>query len=163
MSPAVGDWHDFLIGAAGAAGALAGLVFVALSINLSRILSLRGVSGRAAETLMLLAAALLASLLLLIPATPHMLGIGLVVIAIVVWLLPLRMQWDAWRGAAYPQPYYAVQRSVVHQCATIPGVIGALSLLGFGSGGMYWIAAGILLELIVALLNAWVLLVEIMR
>ena len=49
-------WSNFLVAVAGAAGALAGRVFVSLSINLARILALPGVTGRAAETLILLAA-----------------------------------------------------------------------------------------------------------
>jgi len=47
-------WTDFLVAAAGATGALVGLVFVGLSINLTRILALPGVSGRAAETVLLI-------------------------------------------------------------------------------------------------------------
>jgi hypothetical protein len=49
------SWTDFLVAAAGATAALVGLVFVGLSINLKRILALPGVSGRAAETVLLLA------------------------------------------------------------------------------------------------------------
>jgi len=55
-------WSEFLVAIAGASSALTGLVFVALSINLARIIELPGVSGRAAETLIVLAGALIGSL-----------------------------------------------------------------------------------------------------
>jgi hypothetical protein len=40
-------WSDFGVGVTGAAAALAGLVFVAVSINLSEILKYRNLPGRA--------------------------------------------------------------------------------------------------------------------
>ena len=65
----MGDWHDFFVAEAGAAGVLTGLVFVGVSMNLERILSKPGSSltGRAAEALILLVAVLTASSLLLVP------------------------------------------------------------------------------------------------
>jgi hypothetical protein len=38
----MGDWHDFLLALAGAAGVLTGLVFVGVSINLEKIMSQPG-------------------------------------------------------------------------------------------------------------------------
>jgi hypothetical protein len=51
------------VASAGTPGALAGLVFVGLSITLGRILQLPGIPGRAGETILLLAAALVGTLL----------------------------------------------------------------------------------------------------
>jgi hypothetical protein len=60
-------WSDFFVAAAGAAGALVGLSFVAISINLARIIELPGVAGRAAETIVLLSGTLAGSLVALMP------------------------------------------------------------------------------------------------
>ena len=45
-------WTDLYVAAAGASAALAGLVFVAVSINIERILALPGVPNRALQTLL---------------------------------------------------------------------------------------------------------------
>jgi modulator of FtsH protease len=41
--------------------------------------------------------------------------------------------------------------------------LGAVSIVADAGGGLYWIAAGIVLATAGAVLNAWVLLVEILR
>jgi hypothetical protein len=63
-------WTDFGVGVAGASAALAGLVFVAVSINLSEILKYRNLPGRAAMTLMLFVTPLIVGVLLLVPGQP---------------------------------------------------------------------------------------------
>ncbi len=86
-------WSDFLVATSGTAGALAGLVFVALSINLGRILQLPGISGRAAETIVLLAAALIGALLALVPGQPATrLGLLLLLLWLAAWCLPTLAQ-----------------------------------------------------------------------
>jgi hypothetical protein len=47
-------WTNFAVALAGVAAVLAGLVFVALSLNLERILQVAGLPGRAGETLIVL-------------------------------------------------------------------------------------------------------------
>ncbi len=92
-SPVVAGWTDFLAVSATTAGALVGLVFVALSINLARIIALPGVSGRAAETIILLSGALAESIIALIPQLSSVqLGWALLVVAVVTWAAPVLIQ-----------------------------------------------------------------------
>lgn len=60
-------WHDPYVAIAGAAAALSGLIFVAVKINLDRILSSLLLTARAAESLAILVMRLVISLLMLAP------------------------------------------------------------------------------------------------
>ena len=63
-------WTDFGVGVAGASAALAGLVFVAVSINLSEILKYRNLPGRAALTLILFVTPLIVGFCCWCPGSP---------------------------------------------------------------------------------------------
>ena len=56
-----------------------------------------------------------------------------------------------------------VVRVVLGQVATLPFVAAGVALLAWGTGGLYWLAAGMVSSIVVALFGAWVLLVEIDR
>jgi hypothetical protein len=163
------EWHDFFLAQAGAAGVLTGLVFVAVSINLQQIVSERGsgLPGRAAEALILLVGVLTASVLLLVPGQGQvMVGAEVLVVGLVSWgcivtiqLLRLR-SWQAMR-ADLRQAF--VLRVALGQIATLPLVVAGIAVLVGGLGGLYWLVAGMLFSILVALFEAWVLLVEIHR
>jgi hypothetical protein len=163
LSPIAG-WSEFFTAAAGAAAGLAGLVFVSLSINLTRILETPLIVGRAAETMLLLAGALGGTLVCLVPHLSALrLGLFLGAVAGPTWALPMLIQWRAFRSGKYFRLSYEVLRAVCFQVAALPGVLAALSLCGLLPGGIGWYAAGVILSFLVAILNAWVLLIEILR
>jgi modulator of FtsH protease len=163
------QWHDFLLAQAGAAGVLTGLVFVAVSINLQQIVSDpgSGLPGRAAEALILLVGVLTASMLLLVPGQGQlMLGAEVLVVGLVTWgcvvtiqLLRLR-RWQTMRSDLRG-PF--VLRVGLGQIATLPSVVAGIAVLVGGLEGLYWLVAGMILSILVALFEAWVLLVEIHR
>ena len=61
------EWSDLFVAAAGAGAALAGLVFVAVSINIDRILAGEGLPDRALSTVLILLMAVCVSIVGLIP------------------------------------------------------------------------------------------------
>lgn len=157
-------WSEFFVASAGAAGALAGLVFVTLSINLARIIELPGVTGRAAETILLLAGCLAGSLVALVPyLTKEQLGGWLLAVAAPMWFAPMVIQAQAVRRRTYHRPQLLLLRAVSHQVATLPCVLAGLALVGLLPGGIAWFAFAVVASMLVALFNSWVLLVEIMR
>ena len=163
-NPIIAGWHDFMVATAGATGALAGLVFVAISINLARIIELPGVSGRAAETLILLSGTLAGSLAALIPhMTERELGCVLLCISTPTWMVPTLIQIQSIKRRTYYRATHAFLRAVLHQVAALPGVMTGLSFLGLLHGGLVYFGVGAILSILVAMFNAWVLLIEILR
>ncbi len=163
------QWHDFFLAQAGAAGVLTGLVFVGASINLQQIVSDpgSGLPGRAAEALVLLVAVLTASVLLLVPGQGQvMVGAEVLVVGLAAWgwivviqLVRLR----SWRAMRPDLRQAFVLRVALGQIATLPFVVAGIAVLAGGLGGLYWLVAGMVFSIIVALFEAWVLLIEINR
>lgn len=58
---------------------------------------------------------------------------------------------------------WMLSRVVATQCATAPMVVAGGSLLVERGGGLYWVVAATIGSLLAALVDAWVLLVEIQR
>jgi modulator of FtsH protease len=158
------EWTDLFVATAGASAALAGLVFVAVSINLERILSFRGLPERALETLLFLVSVLLISVVALIPGQDHVaLGVELLVISLAIDAIVMRQPTIQVEEGEAMRRSWRVSRWTLRLIATVPFLIGAVSLIAASGGGLYWLVAGIVLAVAAGVSNAWVLLVEILR
>jgi hypothetical protein len=157
-------WEELFLAEAGASAALAGLLFVALSINLTKILEVRGLVGRAGEAIVLLVAVLVASTLVLGPDQPRAaLGTELLVAGLLAWSILVVIHARAVRARIGPSRAVLVGRIVMAQVAVLPFLVAGASLLLRAGGGLYWLVPGVVFCLVVAVLNAWVLLIEILR
>jgi len=163
------DWHDLFLATAGAAAVLAGLVFVGLSISLSEILSnpTYGLSGRALEALVLLMAVLIVTCLLLVPGQGTVLaGVEVLAVGAADWLAIVvihLLQLRNWRSLEAYIRWNLVGRIVMGQAATLSFVGAGVAVLNWGIGGLYWLVTGVILSFVLAVAEAWVLLVEIHR
>jgi hypothetical protein len=157
------EWTDLFVAAAGAGAALAGLVFVAVSINIDRILAGEGLPERALSTVLTLLMAVCVSIVGLIPGQDNIaLGAELLGLAALFAIVIIRLSVRSLPSGPAPK-HWVVGRLFVVAIAVIPLLVGGISVLAEGGGGLYWIAAGILGALVGAVANAWVLLVEILR
>jgi hypothetical protein len=159
-----GGWENLFVALAGASAALAGLLVVAVSINLSRILAYPGLPGRAGEAVVLLVTVLVVAVLGLVPGQPRwVLAAELLATGLIAWSALTSIHVRAIRGHTGPTPSMLARRVVLAQAAMLSfPVAGASLLLGRG-GGLYWLVPGVVLCLVVAVMEAWVLLIEILR
>ncbi|MGX9791340.1 hypothetical protein [Mycobacterium sp. MMS18-G62] len=154
-------WTDFANTVAGGAAALAGLLFVGLSLNLSDVLKYRGVPARAATTLGLTVAILLTAIFVATPGQDHRalaaeIGVvGLATAAAVI--IGMRQQ----RTGEHPAR--AMTSTLLLGVPALLLMAGAVSLWVQQGGGLYWVTAAVTTGFVSATANAWVLLVEIRR
>ena len=93
MQSLAADWANFFVAEVGAAAALSGLLFVAVSINLTRILAIEHLPDRAAETLYVLLGVLVVATFGLIPGQGlTALGFEVVGAGLAVWSICVRSQ-----------------------------------------------------------------------
>lgn len=158
------EWHDLFVASAGAAAALMGLLFVGLSINLSKILAFPVLANRALIAAMLLLSILIQTLLLLVPhETPHIAGLCTLVIFAISWPglsyldLKILKEVDSFYKGRH------LLKMVFDQIALLPYLIGGILMSGGSVSGYYWLVGAIIVSFIKASLDAWVLLVEINR
>ncbi len=158
------DWQTFFAVQAGAAATLTGLVFVAASINLSKILTVPGLPGRVAESMLQFLQVFFISSVMLIPRqSPAALGCEAIFAAAVAWYGQLVSQVRYARFRAGHPRKWLVQRVVTTQIASLPLFAGAILVLLDNAAGLLFIAAGFFLSFASGITGAWVLLIEILR
>ncbi len=166
-------WAAFFTAVTGAAAALVGLLFVAVSvillandtvsINLDKILKNAMLPARAAETLAVLLFVVISSALALVPQDVELLGAEILGIAVPLTAITVRSQLKFQRQNPDSPLMWSVARAAAAGVALVPGMIAGVSLAAHWSGGFYWLVPTALLGIAGAVYSAWVLLVEIVR
>jgi modulator of FtsH protease len=177
-------WTNFAIITGSAAGALTGLLFVAVSLNRERIAGHLALRGQAGQTLVLFMLPLLLSVLLVLPGTTNTgFGVGLVVLALVAGVVMLlaghgkekrvgRGEGPVGRGEGpvgrgrEREPAGAAPEDLLSNLLdrASPNLVVLLLILVAGClqlagvDGLYWIAASSVVCLVSGVFNAWLFL-----
>ena len=155
-----GMWHDFGVTVGGLAGALTGLLFVAVSIKSDTLAKSRSLSSRAAQTLVLFMTSALAALVLVAPQPGNALGGELIALAaasgVVLNILDRRGGHDDTSRVAR----YIERASPNAVTSVLFGVAGITFLLPAG-GGLYWLIPAAVASLAGGVINAWLFLIRV--
>lgn len=157
-------WDGFFMAQVGASAALAGLIFVGLSINLTRILALPRIPERGLQTILILLALLIVSSLVLVPGQSSTdLGLEVLVVGGIAWVFSTRLDVGNLRQYQKEHRKYWVQNAVVGQAALLPYIAGGVSTLAIGFDGLYLLVLAVIFSYLKAIVDAWILLIEINR
>jgi hypothetical protein len=157
-------WHDFFVAEVGAAAALAGLLFVSISVNEEHILQFPGLPERALQafsSLFLVFA--VASLALAPDHTPRSFGaealaLAVFQVSVLTWLQLRSFQ----PGESYSGR--SLRSFLIGQAASWAFVLGsALVVVRDDWSGLAWYPVGVILAFGFAGAVSWVLLIEIKR
>lgn len=129
-------WETFFAAIVGATAALTGLLFVAVSINLDRILEGPNfLTRRAAETLGTLVFVLAVSALVLVPQATRALGIEILFVVVPFFVLTVHSQVQHFKARTDDPLVWYVGRAVTTAVSTLPGLLAGISLLALWGGG----------------------------
>lgn len=157
-------WHDFAATSAGASGALAGLIIVAISVNVKQILAGSALPARAGSTVAAIVVVLVSSLAMLIP-NQSAVTLGFLVLAFGAAALGFQIDASVRMLRSHDGPSIGrTLPTVVLHIGQLSGVIVGGIILATGNwDGLVHVAAGFISIFIVSIVNAWILMVEILR
>jgi modulator of FtsH protease len=135
---------------------------VAVSINVQRILQFAWLPARALRTVMLLIGVVIVSIFVLVPQSTDALAVELLATGVVLGTVLVGSALRS-RGPRDVTRTGVLGQVGVEVLGTVPFAVAGITLLIGSVGGPYWALAGVILATVGAVLNAWVLLVEILR
>jgi hypothetical protein len=139
-------------------------VFVAVSINLGRIMAAPGLPERAGESIVQFLQAFFISTVALIPRQPlNVLASEILAISIGSWVFQVICQIRFKRSLPGHPWGWLIPRAIMSQFATLPFCVAGVLLLLSNPNGLYWLVPGFGFSFAAGVMSAWVLLVEILR
>ena len=153
-------WLGFGEALAAVAGALTGLLFVAVSVKSDVLAASRSLSSRAAQTLVLFMTSVLIAVLLVAPQPPAAFGSELLAVAAVSGTALLILDRRAGHGSDQRVARFIERFSPNTVTAVLVGVAGLTLLLRAG-GGLYWLIPAAVTSLLGGVVNAWLFLVRV--
>jgi hypothetical protein len=157
-------WANFFVAQCGASAALLGLLFVSVSLNLTRILSFPQLPDRALVVLLLLFAVLVLSSLMLMPGQPiQVVGIEVLAMGATICGLTSALGIRSARRASAELRWTFIRHLALLEIATLPYIVAGILLTYGAVAGFYWLAGAMILSFVKSVADAWVLLVEINR
>ncbi len=157
-------WQTFFATQAAAAATLTGLLFVGVSLNLSKILSVVVLPQRAAQALILLAVVLITASLQLIPVqSVAFFGVEVLIIGVILSAIVFSLNSKMLREVSpeIRQPYI---RNLFANLPILAGyVVGGIVLATGNEIGLILLALAMLGSFVKVIVDSWVLLVEINR
>jgi hypothetical protein len=158
------EWNSLFAATAGASATLTGLLFVGVSINLAKILSVTYLPERALISMILLVNILVVSVLALVPNQSFIsLGSRILAIAIVVWITVILIDIKNRKAIEERYRHHFIMNVILDQLAVIAYIVSGIAILRNHENGLYWLVPAIIFSFIKAVMDAWILLVEINR
>lgn len=165
MDTALAAWSNFNVAMVGATAALAGLVIVAASVNIAKIIELDNGSliARMASSIASLVLALIACGLGLMPSlSPIWIGGCLLAVAGVASLFQVHAV-RAILTDHHPQAQFRGAKAAICVLPVLAYLAAGVAIAMDHPAGLHLAALGCVLAIVVAIITAWVALVEVLR
>lgn len=165
MTEAFEGWSEFNVAMVGATAALAGLLIVAMSVNIAEIMKSPALPPRAAASIAALVLAIAAGALGLVPGQPPVIyGVEVLLGSIVASVFQVHAIRVIARDDRPATPVQRAGKGVLGVLPIAAFLVGGVLLVGgAAAAGLVAVAIGSVLAVIAAIVMAWVVLVEVLR
>ena len=163
MFEAVAQWSDFNVAVVGASAALAGLVIVAASVNIQKIIEASTLTSRLAAAISALVLALVVSAVGLVPGI-DLFWYGLILLLVTIGAGAFQVHATAviMRDPA-PEQRMRVPKSVLGFVPIAAYLGSGVAMLAAHPAGLILAAVGAVIAIVSAILVSWIALVEVLR